>query len=57
VSLAAEKAMPSGNFIVRGDKKDVQKGTLVLGGTWFDHYAETAMYLRLNGVSVPATSK
>ena len=31
--------------------------TLILAGTWFDHYAETAMYLRLNGVLPPPANK
>jgi uncharacterized damage-inducible protein DinB len=30
--------------------------SLTLAGTWADHYAETAMYLRLNGV-LPPTGK
>jgi hypothetical protein len=30
--------------------------SLTLAGTWADHYAETAMYLRLNGV-LPPTAK
>jgi uncharacterized damage-inducible protein DinB len=30
--------------------------SLVLAGTWADHYAETAMYLRLNGM-LPPTAK
>jgi hypothetical protein len=30
--------------------------SLALAGTWADHYAETAMYLRLNGV-LPPTGK
>ena len=30
--------------------------SLILAGTWADHYAETAMYLRLNGL-VPPTAK
>jgi hypothetical protein len=31
--------------------------SLILTGTWFDHYAETAMYLRLSGVSPPPAAK
>ena len=31
--------------------------SLVLAGTWADHYAETAMYLRLNGVLPPTAKK
>jgi len=30
---------------------------LALAGTWADHYAETAMYLRLNGVLPPTGKK
>jgi hypothetical protein len=30
--------------------------SLILAGAWADHYAEAAMYLRLNGV-LPATAK
>ena len=30
--------------------------SLILAGAWADHYAETAMYLRLNGL-VPPTAK
>jgi len=30
---------------------------LVLAGTWADHYAEAAMYLRLNGVLPPTAKK
>jgi hypothetical protein len=31
--------------------------SLVLAGAWADHYAEAAMYLRLNGVLPPTTKK
>jgi uncharacterized damage-inducible protein DinB len=31
--------------------------SLILAGTWADHYAETAMYLRLNGVLPPTARK
>jgi len=31
--------------------------SLTLAGTWADHYAETAMYLRLNGVLPPTAQK
>jgi len=31
--------------------------SLTLAGTWADHYAETAMYLRLNGVLPPSAKK
>jgi hypothetical protein len=31
--------------------------SLVLAGTWADHYAEAAMYLRLNGVLPPSAKK
>src|ERR1700733_8077475 len=31
--------------------------SLALAGTWADHYAETAMYLRLNGVLPPTAKK
>ena len=31
--------------------------SLVLAGTWADHYAEAAMYLRLNGVLPPTAKK
>jgi uncharacterized damage-inducible protein DinB len=31
--------------------------SLILAGTWADHYAETAMYLRLNGVLPPTAKK
>jgi uncharacterized damage-inducible protein DinB len=31
--------------------------SLVLAGTWSDHYAEAAMYLRLNGVLPPTAKK
>ena len=31
--------------------------SLVLAGTWADHYAETAMYLRLNGLLPPTAKK
>ncbi len=31
--------------------------SLILGGTWADHYAEAAMYLRLNGVLPPTAKK
>jgi hypothetical protein len=30
---------------------------LVLAGAWADHYAEAAMYLRLNGVLPPTAKK
>jgi DinB superfamily len=30
---------------------------LVLASSWADHYAETAMYLRLNGVTPPTAKK
>jgi len=30
---------------------------LVLASSWADHYAETAMYLRLNGVAPPTAKK
>jgi uncharacterized damage-inducible protein DinB len=31
--------------------------SLILAGTWADHYAETAMYLRLNGMLPPTAKK
>jgi uncharacterized damage-inducible protein DinB len=31
--------------------------SLILAGAWDDHYAETAMYLRLNGVLPPTAKK
>ena len=31
--------------------------SLVLAGAWADHYAETAMYLRLNGLLPPTAKK
>ena len=31
--------------------------SLILAGTWADHYAEAAMYLRLNGVLPPTAKK
>ena len=31
--------------------------SLILGGAWADHYAETAMYLRLNGLLPPTAKK
>jgi DinB superfamily len=31
--------------------------SLILADTWADHYAETAMYLRLNGVLPPTAKK
>ena len=31
--------------------------SLVLAGTWADHYAQAAMYLRQNGVSPPTAKK
>jgi hypothetical protein len=31
--------------------------SLVLAGAWADHYAEAAMYLRLNGVLPPTAKK
>jgi uncharacterized damage-inducible protein DinB len=31
--------------------------SLILAGTWADHYAETAMYLRLNGLLPPTAKK
>jgi uncharacterized damage-inducible protein DinB len=31
--------------------------SLVLAGTWADHYAEAAMYMRLNGVLPPTAKK
>ena len=31
--------------------------SLVLASSWADHYAETAMYLRLNGVTPPTAKK
>jgi uncharacterized damage-inducible protein DinB len=39
--------------------KQVTRGwfALVLASSWADHYAETAMYLRLNGVTPPAAKK
>jgi uncharacterized damage-inducible protein DinB len=30
---------------------------LILAGTWADHYAEAAMYLRLNGLMPPSAKK
>jgi DinB superfamily len=30
---------------------------LILAGSWADHYAETAMYLRLNGILPPTAKK
>jgi uncharacterized damage-inducible protein DinB len=39
--------------------KQVTRGwfALVLASSWADHYAETAMYLRLNGVTPPTAKK
>ncbi|HET8667274.1 MAG TPA: hypothetical protein VFM10_04775 [Terriglobales bacterium] len=31
--------------------------SLILAGTWADHCAEAAMYLRLNGVLPPTAKK
>ena len=31
--------------------------SLILAGSWADHYAEAAMYLRLNGVLPPTANK
>ena len=31
--------------------------SLILSGAWADHYAEAAMYLRLNGVLPPTAKK
>jgi uncharacterized damage-inducible protein DinB len=31
--------------------------SMILAGAWADHYAEAAMYLRLNGVSPPTAKK
>jgi DinB superfamily len=31
--------------------------SLILAGTWADHYAETAIYLRLNGLLPPTAKK
>lgn len=31
--------------------------SLILAGTWADHYAETAMYLRLKGLLPPTAKK
>jgi uncharacterized damage-inducible protein DinB len=31
--------------------------SMILAGTWADHYAEAAMYLRLNGVLPPTAKK
>ena len=31
--------------------------SLILAGTWADHYAEAAMYVRLNGVLPPTAKK
>ena len=31
--------------------------SMILAGAWADHYAETAMYLRLNGVLPPTAKK
>ena len=31
--------------------------SLILAGAWADHYAETAMYLRLNGLLPPTAKK
>jgi hypothetical protein len=31
--------------------------SLILAGAWADHYAEAAMYLRLNGVLPPTAKK
>jgi hypothetical protein len=33
------------------------RGALILAGSWADHYAETAMYLRLNGLLPPTAKK
>lgn len=39
--------------------KQVTRGwlSLILAGSWADHYAEAAMYLRLNGVLPPTAKK
>jgi len=29
----------------------------ILTGSWADHYAEAAMYLRLNGITPPSAKK
>jgi hypothetical protein len=31
--------------------------SIILAGAWADHYAEAAMYLRLNGVLPPTAKK
>jgi len=33
------------------------RGALILAGSWADHYAEAAMYLRLNGILPPTAKK
>jgi hypothetical protein len=33
------------------------RGALILAGSWADHYAETAMYLRQNGLLPPTAKK
>ncbi|MFZ3265696.1 MAG: DinB family protein [Terriglobales bacterium] len=40
-----------------GQKFSRARFALILAGSWADHYAETAMYLRLNGLTPPTAKK
>jgi uncharacterized damage-inducible protein DinB len=43
--------------IFRGRQGSRAWASMILAGAWADHYAETAMYLRLNGVLPPTAKK
>src|SRR6266436_3079275 len=54
-TVAAVEAMPAERF---GGKQVTRAWlSLILAGSWADHYAEAAMYLRLNGVLPPTAKK
>jgi hypothetical protein len=40
-----------------GQQVSRARGALILAGSWADHYAETSMYLRLNGLLPPTAKK
>ncbi|MFY9904101.1 MAG: DinB family protein [Terriglobales bacterium] len=40
-----------------GQRISRARGALILAGSWADHYAETSMYLRLNGLLPPTAKK
>jgi len=43
--------------IFSGRQGSRARASMILAGAWADHYAEAAMYLRLNGVLPPTAKK